>query len=123
MDIPRQTSLFDDAPPIKPHRLKETKKSRSGTFTDNMKLPIHRWFRYSAGFSAEWVEELVRSFRPGHSVRVLDPFAGSGTTLLSAAAAGAASIGFESHPFVARIGRAKLLWHKVSTDDLTVAVA
>lgn len=29
-------------------------KARSGTFTDNMKLPIHRWFRYSAGFSAEW---------------------------------------------------------------------
>ena len=26
--------------------------TRSGTFVDNMKLPIHRWFRYSAGFSA-----------------------------------------------------------------------
>ena len=23
---------------------------RSGAFVDNMKLPVHRWFRYSAGF-------------------------------------------------------------------------
>lgn len=25
----------------------------SSTFKDNMSLPIHRWYRYSAGFSAE----------------------------------------------------------------------
>jgi hypothetical protein len=42
--------------------------------------------------------------------RVLDPFAGSGTTLLEAEAAGAEAIGLESQPFVARIARAKLLW-------------
>jgi hypothetical protein len=24
----------------------------SSTFVDNMRLPVHRWFRYSAGFSA-----------------------------------------------------------------------
>ena len=28
---------------------------RSGAFVDNMALPIHRWYRYSAGFSADWV--------------------------------------------------------------------
>lgn len=26
------------------------KAQRVGTFTDNMKLPIHRWFRYSQVF-------------------------------------------------------------------------
>ena len=41
---------------------------------------------------------------------MLDPFAGSGTTLLAAAAAGAESVGIEAHPFVARIARAKLTW-------------
>ena len=25
----------------------------TSNFLDNMRLPIHRWFRYSAGFSAE----------------------------------------------------------------------
>ena len=77
--------------------------ARSGTFADNMKLPVHRWFRYSAGFSGEWAEQLIRGRSP--SV-VLDPFSGSGTTLLAAEAAGVLSFGFESHPFVARIATA-----------------
>lgn len=34
----------------------------TSTFIDNMSLPIHRWFRYTAGFSAQWVEETVRRY-------------------------------------------------------------
>jgi hypothetical protein len=41
-------------------------------------------------------------------VRCFDPFAGSGTTLLAAESAGVESWGIDSHPFVARIARAKL---------------
>ncbi len=26
----------------------------TSNFLNNMRLPVHRWFRYSAGFSAEW---------------------------------------------------------------------
>ncbi len=70
-----------------------------------MRLPVHRWFRYSAGFSAAWVENVVRAER---AQAVLDPFAGSGTTLLAAGSAGARSVGVEAHPFVARIASAKL---------------
>ena len=32
----------------------------SATFADNMKMPIHKWYRYTAGFSADWVSELIR---------------------------------------------------------------
>jgi hypothetical protein len=64
------------------------KKRRSGAFTDNMKLPVHRWFRYSAGFSAEWAEKIIRQ-EAGPGGAVLDPFAGSGTTLLAAQQAAA----------------------------------
>ena len=38
-------------------------KDTSSTFVGNMSLPIHRWFRYSAGFSAEWAEETVNAYR------------------------------------------------------------
>jgi hypothetical protein len=84
----------------------------STTFIDNMKLPVHRWFRYSAGFSAQWAESLITEQRNlNGEIRVLDPFAGSGTTLLAAQDVGIVSYGVESHPFVARIARAKLARH------------
>lgn len=77
------------------------------TFADNMKLPVHRWYRYSAGYSSEWASKLM-----GHwgSTRVLDPFGGSGTTCLTAQERGIASYATEVHPTVARIARAKLAW-------------
>lgn len=43
-------------------------------------------------------------------MRVLDPFAGSGTTLLAADNAGIKSFGFESQPLVSRIAQTKLEW-------------
>ena len=73
-----------------------------------MGLPVHRWFRYSAGFSASWVESIIRA-APGRVV-TLDPFAGSATTLLAAEAIGAESWGLEAHPFVYRVARAKLYY-------------
>ncbi len=86
-------------------------KARSGSFVDNMRLPVHRWFRYSAGFSAQWVAQQITERIQREPVHVLDPFAGSATTLVAADSVGVSSTGFESHPFVYRIARAKLLWH------------
>ena len=88
-----------------PPRVREHTAS---TFADNMKLPVHRWFRFSAGFGADWAEQTIRSSANGAPIRVLDPFAGSGTTLLAAESAGAESYGIEAHPFLYRIARAKL---------------
>jgi hypothetical protein len=101
-----QLSLFEESP-LLPTALKV---SRSGTFTDNMVLPVHRWFRYSAGFSAEWVKQLLANWQfDGHHV-VLDPFAGSGTVSLMCDNQGVRSIGIEAHPVVARVCKTKLLW-------------
>lgn len=88
------------------------KTARSGTFTDNMKLPVHRWFRYSAGFSAEWVLSEIDRFQSerGERAVLLEPFTGSGTTNVAADSIGVESFGFEGHPFVARIAKAKQLW-------------
>ena len=80
----------------------------STTFIDNMKLPVHRWFRYSAGFSGRWAESLIAENAGQGDLRVLDPFAGSGTTLIAAENAGVPSYGIEAHPFVSRVAKAKL---------------
>ncbi|MGI8903226.1 MAG: DNA methyltransferase [Solirubrobacteraceae bacterium] len=77
-------------------------------FTANMTVPVHRWFRYSAGFSAAWVQQVIQDHTAQRPLRVLDPFAGSGTTLVASRQTGAVSIGLETHPLVARVARAKL---------------
>ena len=76
-----------------------------------MSLPVHRWFRYSAGFSAAWAETVIRDARLETDEVVLDPFAGSGTTLLAAQQCSTRSVGTENHPFVTRVARAKLSWN------------
>ena len=84
-----------------------------------MKLPVHRWFRYSAGFSAEWVcSVLNEKFSQDSEITVLDPFAGIGTTLLACNSIRVNSIGFESHPFIYRITKAKLNALILSLQDL-----
>jgi len=79
----------------------------TSNFLNNMRLPVHRWFRYSAGFSAEWVKWLLAE-RDGSDLRVLDPFVGSGTTCLACDEMGVPSFGIEAHPFVYRVAQAKL---------------
>ena len=101
----QQLALFGDQEANRP-----TKVDTSSCFTSNMSLPIHRWFRYSAGFSALWVRELVQQSLSSDGLRVLDPFCGSGTVLLESELCGAESMGIEAHPFVARVARAKLAW-------------
>lgn len=102
--------------------VEKLKDQRSGTFVDNLKLPVHRWFRYSAGFSAGWACELIKS-KNVNVCSVLDPFAGSGTTLLVAESLGIKALGFEAHPFVYRIARAKLSWHLSSTEFVKACIA
>lgn len=89
-------------------RTDATVSARTGTFTDNLRLSVHRWFRYSAGFSGKWVESVLREKQ---TRRLFDPFAGSGTALLAADALGTQSVGAEAHPFVKRIATAKTNWN------------
>ncbi|MGB3651049.1 MAG: DNA methyltransferase [Rivularia sp. (in: cyanobacteria)] len=112
MNQPLQLSLFDDSPQSK------TIAEKTGTFTDNMKLPVHRWFRYSAGFSAAWTEEVIKELQPKN---VLDPFVGSGTVCVVADKLNVNSYGIEAHPFVYRIAKGKLAW-KANSDDFLPAI-
>lgn len=82
---------------------------RSGAFSDNMSLPVHRWYRYSAGFSADWVRCLIQEHREkSRRCVILDPFCGVATTLLACAAENTTGFGFEVHPFINRVANAKL---------------
>ena len=89
-----------------------------GTFVDNMNLPVHRWYRYSAGFGGGWAEEVISREAGNPEALVLDPFAGSGTALIAAEQCGIDSWGIDSHPFVARVAKAKLAYRSSPVEFL-----
>jgi DNA modification methylase len=87
----------------------EHNDSASTTFTPNQGAPVHRWFRYSAGYSGSWAEGVIAEVltdRPNGVV--LDPFAGVGTTLVAGHFADRKVWGIEAHPLIYRIAKAKL---------------
>lgn len=114
-----QYDLFEFAPVVVKKSRAKIDNEQSGTFSPNMKLPIHRWFRYSAGFSADWVKKVIDE----HDAKtVLDPFVGSGTVCIEADKAGVASFGIESHPFIYRLAQGKVSW-PANIDDFKQAIA
>ena len=117
MTQPLQQDLFESLPLAQSSR-KRDKIARSGTFGDNMKLPVHRWFRYSAGFSADWAKEVISQYK---AKNLLDPFMGSGTVCLVGDELGLKSWGVEAHPFVYRLAKGKLAWNE-KTDDFKQAI-
>ncbi|WP_204104654.1 MULTISPECIES: DNA methyltransferase [Spirulina sp. CCY15215] len=109
-----QLELFS-TPDLLTSSSKGATKEKWGSFTNNMKLPLHRWFRYSAGFSATWVEKVLLEKKPQ---TVLDPFVGSGTVCVACDRYSINSYGVESHPFVYRLACGKLHWYSTVSEFL-----
>lgn len=68
------------------------------SFQANKVALLHNWFKYREGFSAELVSLLLSDLGVQPSDTVLDPFAGSCTTLLESKLLGLNSIGVELLP-------------------------
>ena len=81
---------------------------RDTAFAENHSRTLHRWVPWIAGFSASFVADaLDRVRRRGRRMRVLDPFAGVGTTLIEALKHGDDAVGFEINPYAALACRVK----------------
>jgi SAM-dependent methyltransferase len=65
------------------------------TFRSNEHLPVHRWWPFVQGYSAEFVAGVLAAAELPRAATVLDPFAGSGTTLVEARRSGARALGTE----------------------------
>lgn len=88
------------------------------SYQANKAAPLHRWFRFKEAFSAQLVELLLNSCDVKEGDRVLDPFAGSGTTLFTAQLKGIHSVGIELMPVGRAIWQAKRDAYRVSVDAL-----
>ncbi len=68
------------------------------SFQANKTKVLHSWIKYREGFSDSLVEILIEKFGVGPGDTILDPFAGSCTTLLVAQMLGVNSVGIELLP-------------------------
>ena len=76
-------------------------------FSKNKDIPYHGWLKYREGFSHTLVKELLERSGIGQDEYVLDPFCGSGTTVVEAALNGYSGIGIDINPMSAFISEVK----------------
>jgi adenine-specific DNA methylase len=75
------------------------------TFRDSKTLPVHRWYPYVEGFSADYLRAHLNHKKPG---LVYDPFGGSGTVNLEASKCGLESLFSEVNPFMRFVAETKV---------------
>jgi DNA modification methylase len=83
-----------------------------GTAKHNQYSPIHNWYKFTAGFSHKFIDEILKieNLSTNESSKVFDPFAGCGTTLVSCQKNGIKAVGNEGQEFMYDVIRAKLNW-------------
>lgn len=71
---------------------------------------VHDWYRFVLSFPPHLIQEYVDRFGLGSSDTVLDPFCGTGTTLVECKKLGIKSIGIESTPMAHFASSVKVDW-------------
>jgi DNA modification methylase len=68
---------------------------------------IHCWYNFVLGFSDKLVASMMDRLNVGQDQLVLDPFCGTGTTLVESMKRGITSIGIDASPFSCFVSRVK----------------
>ena len=91
-----------------------SKEFRSRSNDRNKLLPedraVHDWYRFVLSFPPHLVRHYLERLNVGPSDTVLDPFCGTGTTLVECKKLGIASVGIESNPMAAFASSVKVDW-------------
>ncbi len=77
----------------------------------------HQWYRFILSFPPHLVRNYVGKFDLDSGHRILDPFCGTGTTVVECKKLGIPSFGLESNPIACFASRTKLNW-RIDPDEL-----
>lgn len=72
--------------------------------------PIHNWYRFVLSFPPHLIRYYLNDFNLGGGDVLLDPFCGTGTTLVEAKLNGVESIGIDANPFAHFSSSVKVNW-------------
>lgn len=105
----RQLNLFSP-----PGVVPETQTDRLANGSKNKLFPedrtAHDWYRFVLSYPPQLVREYVHRFGLASKDCVLDPFCGTGTTLVECKKLSISSIGLEAHPMAALASEVKTNW-------------
>jgi DNA modification methylase len=73
-------------------------------------MSVHDWYRFVLAFPPHLVDDYINRFSLDETSLLLDPFCGTGTTLVQAKLRGILSIGVEVHPLAFFAAQVKLDW-------------
>jgi hypothetical protein len=85
--------------------------SATGTPATTSRSCFHQWYRFVLSFPPHLVRDYISKFGLNAEHRVLDPFCGTGTTLVECKKLGIPSFGLESNPVVHFASQTKLRWN------------
>jgi DNA modification methylase len=72
--------------------------------------PFHEWYRFVLSFPPHLVRDYLHNFRLAENDLVLDPFCGTGTTLVEAKLNQIRTVGIEANPFPHFASTVKVAW-------------
>jgi DNA methylase len=72
--------------------------------------PIHEWYRFVLSYPPHLVRDYIKKFCINSTNKILDPFCGTGTTLVESKKLGISSVGIEANPIVQMAASAKVNW-------------
>jgi SAM-dependent methyltransferase len=98
------------------------REAGGGTNSEDNKLrpedrAAHDWYRFVLSFPPHLIRKYADQFRLSPAATVLDPFCGTGTTLVECKKLGIASVGIERNPMAWFASRVKVNW-KIDPDAL-----
>ncbi len=114
-----QETLFPQILPDEEfHKSGHVPPRRSNEFAHNLgELPVNNWFSIVAGYSGSFVSDSISNWALNKDSLLLDPFSGTGTSIISSMLNGVQGTGVEANPFHYLAGLVKTDW-SISKDQV-----